>query len=420
MAEFERGAARKADLGPAPARERLAALDGLRGFALLGILLVNVGLFSGPEFWLQIGGMGGYSGLDAALNFLVTFLFQAKFYSIFSFLFGMGLVMQTMRAEARGVASGGFLARRLAVLAVFGAIHAVFIWSGDILLTYALLGFLFLLFRKRRPRTMLVWAAILIFLPGFLLLVLGTISLLATTTPEGARAITQAGAGQADLIRSVADSALAAYGSGSYADMVAQRLSELYLFATNIFFIAPGIFGMFLIGGAVARAGWLEDIEAHRAGIRRAVTVGLAVGLPLNLLAAYGIVMNTGGAVGTAMLWIGQSAQLLGAPFLALAYAGIVATMIRRFPGSDLARRTAAVGRMALTNYLLQSVVMTSIFYGLGLYGRVSFAVALLMCLVLYAAQLFLSPLWLSRFSQGPMEWLWRRLTYSHGARTTA
>lgn len=410
----------EAGLKPAPGRERLAELDGLRGFALLGILLVNVGLFSGPEFWLQIGGVGGYSGLDAALNFLVTFLVQSKFYSIFSFLFGLGLVMQTMRAEARGVASGRFLARRLAVLAVFGAIHAVFIWSGDILLTYALLGFLFLLFRKRRPRTMLFWAAALILLPAFLLLVLGTLSLLATTTPEGARAIARAGADQAEFIRSVADSSLAAYGSGSYADMVAQRIRELYLFATNVFFIAPGIFGMFLIGGALARAGWLEDLDAHRAAIRRTVAIGLAVGLPLNLLAAYGLALNPGGAVGTTMLWIGQSVQLLGAPFLALAYAGIVVTLIRRFSGSSLLHRLSALGRVALTNYLMQSVVMTSIFYGFGLYGRVSLTVALLMGLVLYAAQLVISPLWLSRFSQGPMESLWRWLTYGRKARAAA
>lgn len=411
---------RGAGLGPASGRERLAALDGLRGFALLGILLVNVGLFSGPEFWLQIGGLDGYSGLDRALNFLVTFLVQSKFYSIFSFLFGLGLVMQTMRAEARGVASGGFLARRLAVLAVFGAVHAVFIWSGDILLTYAALGFVFLLFRKRRPRTMLVWAAVLIALPAVLLLALGSLALLATATPEGARAIASAGAGQADFIRAIADSALAAYGSGSYADMVGQRLREIWLFASNSLFIAPGIFGMFLVGGAVARAGWLDDLEARRAGIRRAVVVGLAVGLPLNLLAAYGLALNPGGAVGTAMLWIGQSVQLLGAPFLALAYAGIVATLIGRSPGAGLSRRLSAVGRMALTNYLLQSVVMTSVFYGLGLYGRVSLAAALVVCLVLYAAQLVLSPLWLSRFSQGPMEWLWRRLTYGRKTRAAA
>jgi uncharacterized protein len=138
--------------------------------------------------------------------------------------------------------------------------------------------------------------------------------------------------------------------------------------------------------------------------------------LPLNLVAAYGLALNPSGAAGTAMLWIGQSVQLLGAPFLALAYAGLVATAIERHPRSGLSRRLSAVGRMALTNYLLQSVVMTAIFYGLGLYGRVSLAVALLMCLVLYGAQLALSPVWLSRHSQGPMEWLWRRLTYGRAA----
>ncbi len=400
------------ELRPVRGGRRIVTLDALRGFAILGILLVNIQVFYGPDFWLLLAGEDVLSGLDLVLGFLVAFLVQAKFYSIFAFLFGLGLVVQTLRAEERGQSSGRLLARRLAVLALFGTVHAVLIWSGDILLTYALLGFVFLLFRRSPPRTLLIWAAVLLILPTLLLLAAGLLALLATTTAAGAQAISEASAGQNELVRNLADSAQEAYGPGSYGEMVAQRLRELSLWASNLPVVGPTILGMFLVGGAVVRAGWLEDLEAHRTGIRRAIVIGLGVGLPLNLVAAYAMVLNPGGASGAALLWIGQACQLAGGPVLALSYIGLAATFFQRYAQTGLTRRTSAVGRMALTNYLAQSVVFTAIFYGFGLYGQVSLAPALVMCLVFYVLQLFLSPVWLSCFSHGPVEWLWRILTY--------
>ena len=400
------------ELRPVRGGRRIVTLDALRGLAIFGILLVNIQFFYGPEAWLVPVGEDVLSGLDRALWFVVAFLVQTKFYNIFAFMFGLGLAMQTMRAEERGQSSGWFLARRLAVLALFGALHAVLIWSGDILLTYALLGFVFLLFRRLSPRTLLIWAAILLVLPPLLLLAGGLLSLLVTLTPEGARALSEVAATQVEPFRNLADSALAAYGSGSYGEMVAQRLRELSFYASSFLVVAPGIFGMFLVGAAVARAGWLENLEAHRTGIRRAAWIGLAVGLPLNLVAAYAIVFSPGGPTEFALIQIGQSLQFMGGPVLAFGYMGLATIFFRRFTGTGLVRRTSAVGRMALTNYLAQSVVFTAVFYGIGLYGRVSLAPALVMCLVFYALQLFISPVWLSRFSYGPVEWLWRILTY--------
>lgn len=406
------------ELRPVRGGRRITTLDALRGFAILGILLVNIELFYGPDFWLLLAGESALTGLDRVLGFLIVFLAQSKFYSIFSFLFGLGLVMQTVRAEERGRSSGRLLGRRLTVLALFGLVHAVLIWSGDILLTYALLGFVFLLFRHRSARTLLVWAAILLILPPLLLLAGGFLALLATLTPEGAQAISEAAAGQNEFIRGVADSATEAYGSGSYGDMVVQRLREIALWASNLIFLGPNIFGMFLLGGAVMRAGWLEDLDAHRTGIRRAGLIGLTVGLPLNLVAAYATILNPGGAAGVAILWIGQSCQLIGGPVLALGYIGLATILFRRYAETGPVRWTSAVGRMALTNYLAQSVICTTIFYGLSLYGETSLAAALVLCGAIYILQLFWSPIWLSRFSYGPMEWLWRRLTYGRNART--
>ena len=400
------------ELRPVRGGRRIVTLDALRGFAILGILLVNIEIFYGPDFWLLLAGESALTGLDRVLGFLIVFLAQSKFYSIFAFLFGLGLVMQTVRAEERGRSSGRLLSRRLAVLTLFGVVHAVLIWSGDILLTYALLGFVFLLFRRRPARTLLIWAAILLILPPLLLLLAGLLALLATFTPEGAQAISEAAAGQREFLLGLADSAREAYGSGSYGDMVAQRLREITLWASNLVFIGPNIFGMFLVGGALMRAGWFEAPDAHRTGIRRVALAGLLVGLPLNLVAAYATVLNPGGASGVALLWIGQSCQLIGGPVLALGYLGLATLLFQRYAEAGPVRWTSAVGCMALTNYLAQSVICTAVFYGLGLYGETSLAAALVLCGAIYALQLIWSPLWLSRFSYGPVEWLWRRLTY--------
>ncbi len=196
--------------------------------------------------------------------------------------------------------------------------------------------------------------------------------------------------------------------------MVVQRLWELqFLLPFLLFVFGPFILAMMLLGAAAARAGWVADLAAHRRGLRRTAIVGLGVGLPLNVfyaLSTYAFDPQT-----SAVASLGLPAQMLGAPLLALGYTSTVTLLVLRAPEGNpgaIQRRLAAVGRLALTNYLLQSIVMTAVFYGLGLYGSVSLALALLLAAAVIVLQLLLSPIYLQRFSQGPVEWLWRRLTY--------
>jgi uncharacterized protein len=398
----------RSEMKPVKQQERVVALDVLRGFAILGILVVNVELFRGPEYLLSFAGAGDPSGADAALATLVAVFAESKFITTLAFLFGLGFALQGMRAEARGRSPGRLLARRMAALGLFGVVHAVLIWSGDILLTYALIGFLFLLFYRRRPRTLLVWAGAFISIP-FLLTVVGALALLMTTAggTEAAQSAPQMGS-----FREFAQSAQEAYTSGSYPQMVVQRLKEVAIFLSFVLVtVGPLVLAMMLIGGAVARAGWISDLAAHRPEIRRTALVGLSVGLPLNVVYA---LLSRSQDDAVALLAI--TPFVVGAPLLALGYIAAGTLLVERFPRAGATRRLAAVGRLALSNYLAQSIVMTAIFYGLGLYGSVGLAPALGIAAALISLQLLLSPIYLRRFNQGPAEWLWRRLTYGRSA----
>jgi uncharacterized protein len=387
-------------MGPVQKRERVAALDAVRGFAILGILLVNIELFRGPQILLSFAGAEGLTGADAAVSTVISIFAESKFITTLAFLFGLGFALQGMRAEERGRSPGRLLARRLAVLALFGVLHAVFVWSGDILLTYALIGLLFLLFYRRRPRTMTIWAGVFLALP---LLLTTLVAVLALLAPSGGEAAPQIG-----FLVDLGRNAEVAYTSGSYPQMVIQRLRELAIMLPLALFGAGAvILCMMLLGGAVARAGWPADLASHGRALRFAATAGILVGLPLN--AAYALSLRAGtDPVAT----LGLPLFVVGAPLLAIGYMANIVLLVQRFPNGVVTRRLAAVGRLALTNYLSQSIVMTAIFYGLGLYGSVSLATAVLIAAALLTLQLVLSPIYLSRFDQGPAEWLWRRLTY--------
>ncbi|MBA2693649.1 MAG: DUF418 domain-containing protein [Rubrobacter sp.] len=396
-------------VSPVRGSERVVALDVLRGMGIVGILLVNIGIFSGTQKLFPTAPAEPLPVYDRIVEFLISAFAEGKFISTLAFLFGLGFAWQGMRAEERGESSGRLLLKRVSVLALFGLVHATLIWSGDILLAYGLMGFVLILFRRRRPKTLLIWAGIAVGLPLALLLAATALFavFLAVGDPDQ---IAQSGAGTFPFAERVSESAFEAYNSGSYPEMVMQRLRELSLLAFGAFFILPFVFAMMLAGAAVARAGWMRDPRSHRAGIKKAAVVGFSIGLPLNAAYAITTVLDPA-AVGLAGL-LGATFWMAGAPLLAIGYMAAMTLFVFRRPEGAVAHRLASVGRLALSNYLLQSVVMTAIFYGLAIYGELGITASLAVALLLLAAQLALSPVYLERFSIGPAEWLWRRLTY--------
>lgn len=401
-------------LAPAQQAERIQIVDILRGFALFGILLVNMAIFSHPFQAILFPADPAMPWYDRAATWLIHFAGEGKFYSLFSLLFGLGLTLLMDRIQARGGRFVPIYLRRLFILLVIGAIHAFLIWMGDILMMYALIGFLLILFRKARPRTLLIWATLLIAIP--LLFTAGATGLvgLGRSMPEGAAQINQAFAQTeagyaADLAR-----ANRVYASGTFLEVTEQRIYDYSSMGLTSFFVLGfNVLAMFLIGVWLGKQHVFQNLEANRPRFRKLLIWGLAVGIVGNATYAT-LIMALPRFNPTGTLLLATVAQSVGAPLLCLAYISALALLALTPAWGARLKVLAPVGQMALTNYLMQSIICTLIFYsyGLGLFGKVGPAVGILLTVVIYLIQIPISHWWMKRFRYGPAEWLWRSLTY--------
>jgi len=390
-------------VGPVSLSERILFIDVLRGMALFGILAANMRAFFAPLDCYDHIGVLYHGRADVLAQAFIEAFIQGKFISIFSFLFGMGFAIQMSRAEARGVRFMGFYPRRLLALALFGLIHGLLIWAGDILLTYALSGAILLLFRKRQQKTLLWWAGSLFALP----IVASTIFLTLYFSrfhrpwmdPE-----------RPDMKKLYA--VIQIYAHGTVRQILAQNWVE---WKQELPFELFAIYAsaLFLLGMWVWRAGIVQRLEEYRPVLQRVCAWCIPVGLIVNIFEA---VVKAVVPPGTVSLW-GWFAGTLWLPAAHILSAGYVSGLALIFLRQDWRRLLlpfAAVGRMALTNYLMQSVLCTLFFYHYttGLYGRIGPAIGLVPTVLLYGAQVVLSNWWLKRYRFGPMEWLWRGMTY--------
>lgn len=400
-------------LGPTVGTDRVEIVDILRGFALLGIVIVNMGLIGVPVYGLAVD-MADWPGpLNQAAEGFIRVFAEGKFYPLFSFLFGWGLAAQMLRAETRGVSFVPFYLRRLAVLLLIGVVHAVLFWEGDILVIYAVLGALLLPFRHRSRRTILACAVISLLAPAVIMT--GLAALVQWQMSQGAAAgLDAAFAETTSSMRQAAAQATAVYAGGSYGEIVAQHIRDLtFLYPSMLFFFLPTVFGMFLLGLLAGREGLFHDVPAHLPTFRRLAAWGLSLGLLGSVAYAYAQEVSSR-AIPSGMSVLVQVGASLGGPLLSLGYVGAIVLLAQREPWLRRLEVFAPVGRMALSNYLAQSVVYLLVFtaVGLGLYGVTGPAIQLLLAVALYAAQAVFSAWWLARFQFGPAEWLWRTLTY--------
>ncbi|MER6108459.1 DUF418 domain-containing protein [Streptomyces hirsutus] len=372
---------------------RLWELDVLRGFALLGILLVNAELMAGPD--TVSGGGPGAPAPDRIAAWLVSALVATKFYLLFSFLFGYGFALQMRSARHAGADFAPRHLRRVLGLFGIGIAHAVLLYPGDILTTYAVLALVLYGLRGLAPRTALRLAAGLVAGLGALLLGYGLL-IVALTDPA---AVGEHAPRAAD--------AVAAHRGGP-AQVPAEHLRELpSAFATALLY-APNKLAAFLVGLAAAKTSLARRHGRDRAWLRRVVVRWLPVGLAGGVLSA----CCTDGPLDDRWFMVGKAVAVLTGPALAAAYAcGLLLLLDVMRPAAT--GFLAAAGRMALTHYLTQSLVLAWVFtgYGLGLYDRVGSAAVLLGCLVLYAVQLALGARLAARTRYGPAEWLLRTIT---------
>ena len=386
-----------------PVQRRIATLDALRGVAVAGILLANVLVFFGL-FVLSPERAAAFptAAADRIAALLEHVLVEGKFYSIFSLLFGIGFGVQLARG---GDAALPRFRRRLRILLAIGAVHAVLIWAGDILMVYALLGFTMPWFARRSDRQLVRWTLVLLAVPTLLYLAaLGAWLLVGPDAANGS-----GGSGLPPRILAIFE----AIGTGGIREAFVGNLVFLGARWADLVITVrfPKVLGMFVLGLWTVRTGLALFPADRRATLVRWSLLGWGIGLPANVVGAWAFARwaylppSPGALLGVAM-------QGVGIPLLALGYAAAVAVLV--VDGRRIVTMFAPMGRTALTNYLMHSIICVVLSYGfgLGLWWHIGASRAMGIAAAIIAVQLPLSAWWLSRFRFGPVEWVWRRLTY--------
>ncbi len=470
------------DFMPIAASERIHALDVIRGFALLGIFMMNVEFFNRPLGEIDLGMPAGITGIDYWASWFVHVFVRGKFWTMFSLLFGMGFAVMLGRSEQAGRAFLGPYSRRTLALAVFGTLHFIFIWAGDILFSYAMGAAVLMIVLYTRPKVLLLiavacvgvaallaglsgrvtgplpwqpfagiavpllilcavaaalrrWplkglrnAGLALYLVPFLAMTLGGLAM-TRQPPEGERdRIAQVAADtpakQEALAKQLKERSDArrdhqqqivdegrVMRSGSYADAVVLRSKSFVRhLGINIGFSII-VLGMFLLGAWFIRSGVMTQPERHLPIFRKLAWFGVPIGLGLSLVSA-GIATTHVRDVNDGVFQVAMGLSMLGNLPLCLGYVSVV-VLLWQSRARALLAPLAATGRMALTNYLGQSVAGTLFFYGYGFgHWGLGRAWQLVFVLVVFGLQVAFSRWWLARYRYGPMEWLWRWATY--------
>ena len=397
------------------AGDRILTLDGVRGVAVMGILLMNIVAFAMPEAaYSNPFAYGGHSGADFAAWLGNYILVDGKMRGLFSFLFGASTLLVIERATAKGENAALVHFSRMAWLFLFGMAHLVLLWWGDILNHYALIGALAWFFRKLPPHKLIGMAVILLAAEFMLVFDIGH-------QIAADQAAVRAGLASPQTLQRYIDNRanlgvpppadiardLALHRS-DYPTIFAQRLPEaLRAPGQAFFFLGAETLAYMLLGMAGLRSGLLTGAWSRRAYARGA-TIGFGIGIPVYaVIAAIPIRhgFDTASVAASDLVW---SAPFR--PVMILGWACLIVLAIR--PGGWLTTRIAAAGRMAFSNYLGTTMLCTTLFYGygFGLYGRLSRAELYPVVGAVWALMLLWSPAWLARFRYGPLEWLWRSL----------
>jgi uncharacterized protein len=397
---------------PVQQQERIELLDLLRGFALFGILMVNMQLFNNPHT-IMFGDFSIWKDpLSLSSNWFIRFFFEGKFYILFSLLFGMGFQLYLQKADENKSILPLFR-KRLMYLLLFGLLHVVFVWFGDILVWYALFGFVMTWLRKKSNRSLIKWSIGLLLIPIVLTTAMLGFMQLSMSIPEAAAEMEASFAENVSRMQSLTAEAYALYPTGSFVELIRFRLIEWMQLLPGLFFFYPNTLAMFLIGMVFIRMGYLSKPGEHRSFFRRL----LSFSLPLGLAAAWTMATYSPEVSQASPSWLMllvAASHTVGGIFMAMTYISLIVLVTQTALFSRITSLVANLGRMALTIYLMQSLIATTLFYsfGFGLYGKVSPFQGILITLAIYTFQLLFSYYWLKKFRFGPMEWLWRSMTY--------
>ena len=389
------------------ARDRVQVLDVLRGFALLGILLINAMSIlavkgSTPAFTVDI------PFLDRLLQDLILFFVESKFFTLFSLLFGIGFAIQIQSAERQGTKFLPRISRRMLGLLLFGALHILLLWDGDILVIYAITGSILIAFRNTAFSRIKKWVISLLAIPGTLVFLIFIYTLAARLTSTGSTTFAES---DRSLAREFANTeATQALLQSGFVESIGERIRTYGELSPLLFSRIPTVLAMFLIGLYLGRSNFIRQLPEKIEVLKKVRFWGLTVGFALMVL----IVAGTKFLPTVSALVAIIEDQYLAGPVLCLGYAAALTIAFINNPRRRVFDYFSRVGRMALTNYLTQSLVLTFLSYGwgLGLALKLNGFEVLGVCVGLFATQVRISDLWLRKFRYGPLEWAWRCITY--------
>jgi uncharacterized protein len=402
---------------PTQLQERIDLIDVLRGLALFGIIAANMRGFAGPPYTYFRPEIMWNTRLDFWVQAFVDTFIQGKFIVIFSFLFGVGFALQFSRAEERHARFVEVYRRRLLALILIGGLHQLLFWWGDVLVTYALGGFLMICFRKSNNKTILIWVLSLMFVPF-----VGGIGYLGfrhfwPVPPQKVQAKKIKAEEERRKSLEEMSTAVKVYQTGRYAAIYKERVGELWHGNRSQPFVVAMTLPIFMLGLLVYRRGIFQNPEAHRAALKKALIIGAAVGIPANVAATYvthitGVQVRSGPPGGLQLF--GFFLFMFGRPALSMCYASAVVLLFLDTTWRPRLKPFSVIGRTALSNYLFQTIFCTTIFfgYGGGLFAKVHLAWLMVLSVAVYALEVPLSRWWLAHYRFGPAEWAWRSLTY--------
>ncbi len=414
--------------GPVTGSERIHSIDVLRGFAVLGILAMNIYDFAMPSAaYFNPTVYGGSEGLNYYTWVFTHLFFDMKFMSIFSMLFGAGMILMMGRAEEAGASFKAFYFRRTFWLLIIGLIHAYLLWNGDILVSYAVCGFLIYIFRNRKAKSLIRLGLMVLMLGTLLNIGFGLLFEFMRQQSDEVQKALAAGEEPSEMQTGMARNwkamqsefdpspheirkQLETYRDG-YAGILKDRAPDVLMTHTQglPFYIIWRAGGLMLLGMGFLKLG-VFSAERSRRFYLTWIILGYGLGLPIVL---YGYTRMVAGGF-SVVYHFGQPYNYVGSILVAMGHIGLIMLVCKMNILDKLRKALAAVGRMALTNYLIHTLVFTTIFYGygLGLFGHVDRFAQMGFVLGMWILQLIYSPIWLRHFRFGPAEWLWRSLTY--------
>jgi uncharacterized protein len=382
--------------------QRAPVIDALRGLALFGILAVNIQ----SAVW-SVGGptLGVLDATSRTADYvavvLTAFFLEYKFYPIFCFCFGYGFAVQVSGWKRRAEDASARWQRRMGFMLVMGLLHGIFVWFGDILARYALTGMVLRRHMDRGPRALLKAARfwfVVVLAVTFVYALIPAPDDVSTTLPAEITA------------------AKAIYENGSYWQVTWQRSKDFFLILTTYLFVFPQVMLLFLLGALTAKMGWLAHPARHRAWLLKVFVLALLAGVPINIV--YAIDGVTRASDFSAVFGFRAAFVSTAAPIFSFAIIAGSALLSTHHFGARIAALFAPAGKLALTNYIAQSMLMSTLLYGygFGLGRQFKQAELLALALAIFFVQLVFSHIYLRYFKQGPLEWLWRRWTNGNDA----